>query len=324
VSDLLKQLPEGWPLLAGAALVAILLAESIYMLSFSAKEYRKNVNRRLAIQKTASSREEALLQLRRERGIDGGILSGPLQAIRRMITQSGLTLGRQKITMLWLATPGVTTCAAVVLDKSDLVSLLIAAGAGAVLPLLAIRFLMAKRIRKFSEQLPDSIDIIVRSLKAGHPLPIAITLVAREMADPIGTEFGMVADELSYGLDLETAMRNMAVRVGQDDLPLFVTSISIQATTGGNLASILDGLSKVIRDRFRMRRKIVAISSEAKMSSCVLLALPFIIYLLVSFADPTYFEITRGKPQTPIALYGSLFWMSIGVLIMRKMVNMKI
>jgi tight adherence protein B len=129
---------------------------------------------------------------------------------------------------------------------------------------------------------------------------------------------------LSYGLDLETAMRNMSMRVGQDDLPLFVTSISIQAATGGNLAAILEGLSKVIRDRFRMRRKIVAISSEAKTSAKVLLALPFVIYLMINMADPSYFEITRGKPQTPLVLYSSLCWMGIGVLIMRKLVNMKI
>jgi tight adherence protein B len=329
MSDLLKleflnDLPEGWPLLVGAALVAVLLAESAYMLFSTAKDYRQNVNRRLEIQSATSNREEALIQLRRERGIDDGVFSGPLAAIRKMITQSGLTLGWQKIACFWAASPIIGVVAAIAFDMTAVTSLVLAVVLGSLFPLLVLKLLRGRRIQKFSEQLPDSIDIIVRSLKAGHPLPIAITLVAREMPDPIGSEFGMVADELSYGLDLETAMRNMALRVGQDDLPLFVTSISIQAATGGNLAAILEGLSKVIRDRFRMRRKIVAISSEAKTSAKVLLALPFVIYTMVSIADPNYFKITYGNPLTPIVLYGSLAWMAIGVLIMRKLVNMKI
>jgi tight adherence protein B len=195
---------------------------------------------------------------------------------------------------------------------------------GCIFPLLVLRYFKATRIKKFSEQLADAIDVIVRSLKAGHPLPTAITLVAREMPDPVGTEFGMVADELSFGLDLESAMRNMSNRVGQDDLPLFVTSISIQSATGGNLAAILEGLSKVIRDRFKMRRKIKALAAEARTSAYVLIALPFIIFIMVSIADPTYFDAARGKPETQMAIIGSLCWMSIGVAIMKKLVNMKI
>jgi tight adherence protein B len=320
----LNELPDGWPLLLGAALVAVLLAESAFVLFSTSKEYRRNVNRRLAVQEVAQNREEALIQLRRERGLDEGMMSGPLAAIQRMMTQSGLTIGWQKLVYIWAASPLIVVAIAFIFEMNSLPLLALAAGVGLLLPLLVLRFLQTRRINKFSEQLPDAIDMIVRSLKAGHPLPIAITLVSREMLDPIGSEFGMVADELSYGLDLETAMRNMAMRVGQDDLPLFVTSISIQAATGGNLAAILEGLSKVIRDRFRMRRKIVALSSEAKMSAKVLIALPFIIYLMINMADPSYFEVTRGKPQTPWVLYGSLCWMSVGVLIMRKLVNMKI
>ena len=124
------------------------------------------------------------------------------------------------------------------------------------MPLLALHVLRGRRQKKFGAQFPDAIDIIVRSLRAGHPVPIAITMVAREMADPIGTEFGIVVDEITYGADLETAMRNLYFRVGQDDLPLFVTAVAIQGSTGGNLGEILENLSAVIRERFKMRRKI--------------------------------------------------------------------
>ncbi len=195
---------------------------------------------------------------------------------------------------------------------------------GLVLPLLVLRFIRARRIKRFSKQFADAVDIIVRSLKAGHPLPIAINLVAREMPDPVGTEFGMVGDELSFGLDLETAMRNMCLRVGQEDLPLFVTSVSIQAATGGNLAAILEGLSKLIRDRFKMRRKIKAISSEARTSAMVLVALPFVVFVAVQLIEPTFFDAARGKEETQIVMIASLCWMAIGIMVMRKLVNMKI
>ena len=101
----------------------------------------------------------------------------------------------------------------------------------------------SRRQKAFGAQFPDALDIIVRSLRAGHPVPIAITMVAREMHDPIGSEFGIVADEITYGADLETAMRNLYFRIGQDDLPLFVTAVAIQSSTGGNLGEILENLS---------------------------------------------------------------------------------
>ena len=100
----------------------------------------------------------------------------------------------------------------------------------------AAAFMRKRRQKTFGAQFPDALDIIVRSLRAGHPVPVAIAMVAREMPDPIGTEFGIVADEITYGADLETAMRNLYFRVGQDDLPLFVTAVAIQSSTGGNWA----------------------------------------------------------------------------------------
>jgi tight adherence protein B len=134
----------------------------------------------------------------------------------------------------------------------------------------------------------------------------------------------MVADEMSFGLDLETAMRNLYLRVGQDDLPLFVTSVSIQAATGGNLAAILEGLSKLIRDRFKMRRKIKALSSEARFSAYVLIGLPFVLYLLINLLSPDFFDAARGKPQTTMVAAACVGWMAIGMMVMRKLVNMKI
>jgi tight adherence protein B len=323
VTELFKDLPESWPLLIGAGLVAVLIAESAYLLFFNAKRYRENVNRRLAIQRDGASREEALVQLKRERGIEEGD-SSSLAKLRTLITQSGLTITLQQLLMAWagaaVALPGI----AFVIGRNSPLELMGAAAAGLFLPLFILNSIRASRVKRFGEQFPDGIDMIVRSLKAGHPLGVAITLVAREMPDPVGSEFGMVADEMSFGLDLETAMRNLYLRVGQDDLPLFVTSVSIQAATGGNLAAILEGLSKLIRDRFKMRRKIKALSSEARFSAYVLISLPFVLYVLINAMAPDFFDAARGKPETTMAIAGAITWMTIGVMVMRKLVNMKI
>lgn len=319
-----SDLPEAWPLLIGAALVAVLLAESAYMLLFRAKEYRANVNRRLQIQAQAGDRAEALLQLKRERGIGDEDGSKALGALLTLIRQTGLRIGLKQIGLLWGLSALVGPFVPFAFGKGEPLYMLLGLIGGAALPLLVLRWLRARRIKRFSELFADAVDVIVRSLKAGHPLPIAINLVAREMPDPVGTEFGMVADELSFGLDLETAMRNMCLRVGQEDLPLFVTSISIQAATGGNLAAILEGLSKLIRDRFKMRRKIRAISSEARMSAMVLVALPFVMFFMIQIVEPNFFDAARGKDETQVVAIGALCWMAIGVMLMKKLVNMKI
>ncbi|RMF11182.1 MAG: type II secretion system protein F, partial [Alphaproteobacteria bacterium] len=170
----------------------------------------------------------------------------------------------------------------------------------------------------------DAVDVMVRSLRAGHPLPIAIAMVGREMPDPIGTEFGMTADELTYGLDLETAMGNMAARVGQDDLALLVVAISIQSKTGGNLSEILSNLARVLRARFKMRRRIKAVSAEGRFSALGLSALPFIVFAGLMFASPNFYGEIWNEPMVRQGLGLALGLITVGNLIMFRMVNFRI
>jgi tight adherence protein B len=192
------------------------------------------------------------------------------------------------------------------------------------LPYLVLRILRGRRHKKFAAQFPDAIDIIVRSLRAGHPVPTAIAMVAREQADPIGSEFGIVADEITYGADLETAMRNLYYRVGQDDLPLFVTAVAIQSSTGGNLGEILENLSGVIRQRFKMRRKIRALASEGRASALILSSLPIGMFLIINVVSPNFYGSVWDKEITKIALTIAGCWMGIGNFIMYRLVNFKI
>jgi tight adherence protein B len=149
-------------------------------------------------------------------------------------------------------------------------------------------------------------------------------MVSREMKDPIGTEFGIVSDEITYGADLETAMRNLYFRVGQDDLPLFVTAVAIQGSTGGNLGEILENLSSVIRDRFKMRRKIRALAAEGRASALILSSLPIGIFLIIQLIAPDFYASVWDQSMTKIGLGAAATWMLFGNLIMWRMVNFRI
>jgi tight adherence protein B len=307
-----------------AALAAVLAVEAFYLLFHDTQDYRTRVNRRLEIAKKETDREKVLVQLRRERGLGKGDGAMPLAWFRRLVVQSGVKVQPLR-SALMVVTVGLVAFGGVYAWRKDL---MLAAGAGFLgLTLVPFLFLVLKRKKRrnaFGEKFPDAIDVIVRSLRAGHPVPVAIAMVAREMPDPVGTEFGMVADEITYGADMETAMRTMMGRVGQEDLPLFVTSISIQATTGGNLSQILDNLSKVIRERFKMRRKIKGLSAEGRAGAMILNIVPFAVFALVNVISPDFYGAILHKPSTKYVLAGAMFWMFVGNMIMRRMVNFKI
>jgi tight adherence protein B len=307
------------------ALAAGLFVEGVYLLFFNTRSYRKNVNRRLKLMDKQVDRESVLVQLRRERGLTmTGDYRLPLVALNRLILQSGLKLGIGTFA-IYLVVLALFAFGLVMVTREDLLQ---ASGAAlfccTLLPLLVLKFKRSRRQKKFGAQFADALDIIVRSLRAGHPVPISITMVAREMADPIGSEFGIVADEITYGADLETGMRNLYFRIGQDDLPLFVTAVAIQSSTGGNLGEILENLSAVIRQRFKMRRKIRALASEGRASAMILSSLPILMFLVIQIITPDFYASVWHEDLTKICLAGAAGWMAIGNLIMFRMVNFRI
>jgi tight adherence protein B len=149
-------------------------------------------------------------------------------------------------------------------------------------------------------------------------------MVGREMPDPVGSEFGMVADEVTYGADMETAMRSLYHRNGQEDLPLFVTAVAIQGSTGGNLSEILENLSGVIRQRFKMRRKIRALAAEGRFSALLLSGLPIGMFFILKFISPGYYGDIMHEEMTKIGLGVAGGWMLFGNVIMYKLVNFRI
>jgi tight adherence protein B len=302
-----------------------LAVEAVYLLFFSKASYRSRINRRLKVSKDRTDRESILVELRRERGLtSSGNYRFGVTMLNRLILQSGVTLGIARLILI-VVVGAMLAFATTIIFRGDAVeALLVALFAAFVFPILFLMLLRSRRQKQFGAQFPDAIDVIVRSLRAGHPVPIAISMVAREMPDPIGSEFGIVTDEITYGADLETAMRNLYFRIGQDDLPLFVTAVAIQGSTGGNLGEILENLSSVIRQRFKMRRKIKALAAEGRASATILAALPIGMFLIIQVVAPDFYASVWHHSITKIALAAAGGWMSIGILIMYRLVNFKI
>lgn len=307
---------------AGAALTGILIAEAVYLMLAGRGEKRVAINRRMHLQEKKLTQQQVLVQLRKERGVEGRSLFS-LDGLRRLRTQSGVVMPMPKFL-------GITSAVSLglVLGLASLglplrFAVLVWPVLCLVVPVVSLRFLRSRRHKMFGIQLPEALELITRSLKAGHPVPVAIAMVAREMPDPIGTEFGLVADEVTYGSDLVSALHSMFQRVGHEDLPLFVTAVSIQATSGGNLREILDGLSAVIRERGKLKRKVRSISTEGRMSAYILTAVPALLGAGIMVLMPEFYGDVWGEPLTWYLLGGSVAWLMLGNLMMFKMANFR-
>ena len=192
------------------------------------------------------------------------------------------------------------------------------------LPIMLINRRKEKRRRKMEAQFPVALDIFTRALKAGHPISSAIDLLTKEMQDPLGSEFGIVADQVAYGAELTSSLLDLAERWDLPDMRMFVVSISLQNETGGNLAEILGNLSSVIRERASMFMKVRALSSEGKMSGWMLTILPiFTLLLLFTLNSSFYFDVA-GDPIFIYGFTGLIILYFIGVFTIRRMIDLKV
>jgi tight adherence protein B len=195
---------------------------------------------------------------------------------------------------------------------------------GFVLPLMFLQFKAGRMRRKIQEQFPVALDVFVRGLRAGHPIAAALDLLTVELTDPIGTEFGIVVDEVTYGADLRDALENMAERWDMDDMRMFVVSLSVQSETGGNLAEILDNLSRVIRERASMMLKVRALSSEGRMTAVMLTALPILAFTSLFILNPSFYLDVSDDPAFVPGFVGLIALYLTGYFTIRKMVNLKV
>lgn len=309
-----------------AFLAVILAIEGAYLLMRSSNRRERAVNRRM---KMAAERGESVLNpdLFRKK-IEGGslsaLLSGALPSLGALAWRSALGVTTGQV----LAIMGGAALLFVLLFTGPLgLGLLPGAFAGVIfgggLPIAILNFAAGRRQRKFGEQLPVAIDIMVRGLQAGHPAPVAMEMVARELEDPIGSEFGLALDEMNYGLERSVALRNIAHRFPLPEFRFFVSSVEMQKETGGNLAEILGNLSKVIRERSTMRKKIWAMSAEGRMTCFIVGGLPFVVTAAIFAINKEFFLDVAPDPMfLPMIGMGFILWV-IGIVWIWKMVNFK-
>lgn len=195
---------------------------------------------------------------------------------------------------------------------------------GAGLPHFAVGYLMAKRIKLFTTNFPDAIELLVRGLKSGLPVGETLGMVAKEIPGPVGEEFKMVTEKIRIGKTMEDALQETADRMGTPEFQFFVITLAIQRETGGNLAETLANLADVLRKRAQMKLKIRAMSSESKASAYIVGSLPFFVFGMVWSVNQKYLAGFFFEPRLMIAGMIGIVWMSIGAFIMAKMVNFEI
>jgi tight adherence protein B len=303
-------------------LTAALAVYGIYWFLVFSRQEQRIVNRRLALSKSVANPSAALEALREERGF-GNINNPVLQWLSDWLSQTGIAIKQKTFLLTFLLLYlAVNVPVSIVLGfgfGSTALALVAAVG----IMLFVLYRLRSRRIFNFAEQLPDAVDIITRGVRAGLPFSGSIGLVAREMPDPVGTEFGMLADEIAFGLDLRSALDNLYRRVGQEDLLFLTVAVNIQTQTGGNLGEILSRLSKLMRSRSKMRLKVNALSAEGRLSAIALTVLPFALFVIINFLSPAYYSVVRGSPILEPAIYVGLFLLLVGNVVMYRMVHFK-
>ena len=305
-----------------AAAAAILAIEVLY-LQYVQRRNKGAINRRLRMLADGSENAQGdLKELLRERGLtDAGDYRLGLIWFNRLFAQSGVRGNPVAYLIRFVIVGLVLAVVARFLGLSLPGAIAIFVVVGALLPFWRLRRARARRLRTFERQLPDALDMMVRSLRAGHPMSVAIGLVGRELPDPIGTEFGIVYDEVSFGSQLETSVVRMAERVGFEGLQLLGVALSIQSKTGGNLTEILSNLSQVLRSRMVLRMKVRALASEGKMSAIIMSIFPIAMYVLLNLIAPSYYGQVWSDPIVIPVMVGFGAWALLGDFIMYRMVN---
>jgi tight adherence protein B len=287
----------------------------------NAREKKSHINYRISLIEENADRKVVYERMLRERGLDFDAAKSRISLIRHFVGQSGIRFEGSRVFLYLIAGALAGFVVFTFLGLNPIVSLLFDILLVFVLVVSWIARARSQRIKKFVSQLPDALDVSVRSLAAGHPLSTSISLVSREVPDPVGSEFGIMSDEMTYGVDIDTATRNMAMRVGADELNLLAISLTVQRGAGGNLSEILSNLSNMLRRRAMMKAKIKSLSAEGRMTSWIMLVFPFFLYGMISLISPNYFDPIWESEYIYIILTVAISLMAVGMLILRKIVN---
>ncbi len=317
------------PLIYGLIFIAVLvLVEGLYLFAFGKSiSLNSRVNRRLEmLNKSGGRREEVLEQLRKEMQQHMGARSIPLYSLLADKAQkASIAFSPQQLIMIMAGLSVVAFLGLTIGTETEppvRILLSIVIGIGAVYFWVASK--ANKRMAMIEEQLPDAVELMVRSLRVGHPFSSAIQIVAKEVQDPLASEFGVIADESAFGRDVGEALKAMAERLDMQDLRFLAMAVTIQQQSGGNLAEILMGLAKVIRARFRLFRRVKAITAEAKWSGKFLSAFPLVALVVINVSDPNYYDEVRDHAYFIPACFVVGILLCLNLLVMRVLTDIKV
>jgi len=316
------------PIIYGLIFIGVLvIVEGIYLVAFGKSiSLNSRVNRRLEMLNKGSSRDEVLEKLRKEMQQHMKARSIPLYSLLADKAQKAAIAFTPK--QLILIMVGVSVMAFAGLSfgtETDVpVRILMAIGIGIGGVYFWVSSKANKRMGMLEEQLPDAIELMVRSLRVGHPFSSAISIVSKEVSDPLASEFGVIADESAYGREVGEALKDMAERLDMQDLRFLAVAVTIQQQSGGNLAEILAGLSKVIRARFRLFRRVKAITAEAQWSGKFLSGFPILALIVINVSDPHYYDEVRDNALFIPACFFVGIMLALNLYVMRVLTNIKV
>jgi len=243
--------------------------------------------------------------------------------LQESISQAGLTMKAGKL-VLMSACIGLGTWLVVGLFYPQFpVAIIFGLFAGAA-PFGVISYLRQKRMRAFEERFPEALDLLGRAVRAGHAFTTGLEMIAKESPEPIASEFRTTFEEQNFGLPLRDALLNMTERIPSIDVRFFVTALLIQKETGGNLAEILDGLARVIRDRFRIYREVKVRTAQGRLTAGILIALPIFMMIILSTLNPTYMRVLYEDPKGPVILTVAGAMQVIGSIMLWKIIHIEV
>ncbi len=305
----------------------VVLVEGLYLTVFGKSiSLNSRMSRRLALLEKNQNREQVLEQLRKEMTQHLNSKGIPLYSILSAKAQKANIAFTPRQLMMIMVLLGIVAYLGLTIGTSAAtpVRVLVAVGMGIGGVYTWVNQKAKKRMALLEEQLPDAVELMVRSLRVGHPFSSAIGIVAKEIPDPLGSEFGLISDEAAYGRDVSESLKAFAERMDNQDLRFLAVAVSIQQQSGGNLAEILEGLAKVIRARFKLFRRVKAITAEAKWSGMFLSAFPIGALVMINVLKPDYYDGVKESPAfIPAALVVATF-LVINVVFMKIMVNIKV
>lgn len=244
--------------------------------------------------------------------------------LRKRLEMTGKDISLAKYVSICFGALVFVTMALVFRGAPFILSLMLGMLVGIGGPHFVIGKMIKRRVVKFNSNFPDAIELMVRGLRSGLPITETLGIVASEIQGAVGVEFRIVADKMKIGRTMEAALQDTADRIGTAEFQFFVITLAIQRETGGNLAETLSNLADVLRKRAQMKLKIRAMSSESKASAYIVGSLPFVVFMLVWMINPHYMQGFFSDQRLMVAGLGGLVWMSIGAMIMAKMVNFEI